>query len=60
MMIVCFIYSVRENHWVFSSEVVHNVHGIINLNLPSQVGDPQFESIKDFLYFFNITLKDIV
>ena len=45
----------------YNGDCVHyTVYGIINLNLPTKVGDPQFESIKDFLYYFNITLKDIV
>lgn len=55
-------FSIHNSHVKFINDdcMFYNVHGIINLNLPTKVDDPQFESIKDFLYFFNITLKDIV
>ena len=57
-----FHFKIHDNYLKFYNDdcMFYSFHGIIKLNLIPNVGDPQFESIKDFLDYFNITLKDIV
>ena len=55
-------FKIHDNKLKFYNDdcMFYSFPGIIKLNLIPNVGDPKFETIKEFLDFFNITLKDIV